>query len=141
MAQPGVDGVPSPDPVPERRPRQVTIVSILLMVFGVLGILVTLVLLSIVNDDVDHGESVNGLAYVLVYGQIALSVVQIASGAFVWARQSWARVLAIVICSVNILGALFSLTQGAFLQVITGVALNIWLIILLNRDEVRDWCG
>ena len=40
----------TPEPAPRTRPRKATMVAILLMVFGGLGILLALLLLSIVND-------------------------------------------------------------------------------------------
>jgi len=147
MAQPGVhsqdDGVPLPgnDATARPRPRQATIAAILLMVFGLLAILVALVLLSTINDAVDHGESVNSVLYVLVYGQIVLSGAQIASGALVLTGKPWSRVLAVALCSVNILGGVVSLISGAVLQAIVAIAINGGLIGLLNRDDVRDWCS
>lgn len=127
------------DPEPTR-PRRATTAAVLLGVFGLLGILSALLLRSVVGDSVDHGQSVPAVLYVLVYAQFALSATQAICGVFVWQGRSWARVVAIVLCSVNIVGAVVSLFTGAVLQTIAGLALNIGLLRLLNNDDVREWC-
>jgi hypothetical protein len=124
-----------------RRPRQATIAGVLLIIFGALAILVALALLATVNDATDHGESVSGILYVLVYGQFILSAAQIVSGIFVLVGKPWARVLAVVICSLNLLGGVVSLVTGNFLQALFGIVINGALIATLNRNDVRDWCG
>lgn len=122
------------------RPRQVWLASIMLAVFGALGLVVAFLLLAILNDDASHGQSVSGGLYFIVALQAVVSAAQIGSGAFVWLGRSWARTLAIGICVVNILGALLGLASGAFLQVILGVVLNIALIRLLMHEDVVEWC-
>ena len=122
------------------RPRQGTVAAVLLVVFGLLGLGIAWLLLVVLNDQADHGESVNGVLYALVYGQFVVSAAQVGSGLFVWQGKSWARTLAIVICSLNILGGVLSLFSGSFLQAIAGIALNAGLIRILNRPDVRDWC-
>lgn len=123
------------------RPRQVKTLAVLLVVFGVLGLLLALLLMSIVNDSSDHGQSVPAVLYVLVFAQFALSAAQAMSGVFIWQGRSWARVLAIVLCSVNIIGAVVSLFTGAIFQAISGAAINIGLLRLLNDYEVQVWCS
>jgi hypothetical protein len=118
------------------RPRQVTIVSVLLAIFGGLGLMMAMLLLSIVNDEGD----LPGWIYVLVYGQLLLSGAQILTGIFVWLGKSWARTVATVICGVNLVGAVLSVFSGAFLQAITAAAVNIALIRLLRSNEVAEWC-
>jgi hypothetical protein len=131
----------NPEPTLPSRPRQVKTLAILLIVFGVLGLLFALLLMSIVSDSAGHGQSVPAVLYVLVFAQVALSAAQAITGVFVWQGRSWARVLAIVLCSVNIVGALVSLFTGAILQAISGAAINVALIRLLNNDEVQVWCS
>jgi hypothetical protein len=130
----------APDPAQRKRPSRVWVASILLVVFGIIGLGAAWLLLSIVNDDVSHGESAPGFYSVLAYIQLALAVSQILSGILVWAGLNWGRILAIVLCSVNILGAAANLFTGNIFGALVGIVLNIALIVMLNRDEVADWC-
>jgi Co/Zn/Cd efflux system component len=125
----------------EPRPRQVKVATVLMVLFGILGLFVTWLLLSVLNDDADHGETVKGGLYTLCYLQFALSSLQIISGVLVWQGRPWARYLAITLCSINIAGDVFSLAAGARLQAISGVAINVGLIRMLMRYEVVDWCS
>ena len=131
----------NPEPTRPSRPRQATMLAVLLGAFGVLGILLAFLLRSIVGDSADHGQSVPAVLYILVYAQLLLSATQAISGVFIWQGREWARVLAIVLCSVNILGAVVSLFTGAILQAIGALAINIGLLRLLNNEDVREWCA
>jgi hypothetical protein len=122
------------------RPRQATVAAILLGLFGLLGVFVAWLLVAALKDDTDHGETVNGALYALAYLQFALSGAQIVSGLLVWQGRAWARILAIVLCSVNLLGGVLSLASGGAFQAITALALNIGLIRMLTRPDVADWC-
>src|SRR5205807_2387966 len=129
-------GVASPG-APRPRPRQAKTAAVLLVIFGVLTLAVTSLLLSVVNDQSDHGEAVNPFVYGLAYGQFVFSVAQVTSGLFVWQGRAWARTLAVVLCSVNILGGVVSLISGNVVQAIVSIALNGGLISILNGDNVR----
>jgi len=134
-----VAGVQStPEPTQPVRPRQVKTSAVLLIVFGVLGFLLALLLMSMVSDS--HGRSVPAVLSVLVFAQMALSAAQAVCGVAIWEGWSWARGLAISLCSVNLVGALVSLFTGAILQAIAGAAVNIGLLRLLNDYEVQAWC-
>jgi hypothetical protein len=130
----------TPEPTQPTRPRKATLLAVLLMVFGGLGLLVSLLLLAGVNDTAGHGQSVPAYVYVLVYAQFLLSATQGASGFFVLRGHNWARLLAIGLCSLNIIGGLVSLSTGAIFQAISAVAINVALIRLLNDHEVQAWC-
>jgi hypothetical protein len=124
-----------------RRPGQVVIGSIAMVVVGLLGVLTTWLLLSLLNDAADHGESVKSWLYGLCYLQFVVSGTQIVSGVVVWfGRQPWARTAAIVICVLNLLGGVVSLFSGNCLPAIFNVILNIALIRILSSDDVHDWC-
>lgn len=120
----------------ERAPRQVWWASILLAVFGGLGLMLAMLLLSVVNNE----DDVPGWVYVLVYVQFLLSGLQILSGIFVWLGRRWARTAATVVCSINLFGAVLSLLTGAFLNALTTGAVNIALLRLLRSREVAEWC-
>ena len=127
-------------PVTLKRPRDVWVASIVLVVFGLLGILVGLLLRAALQDDRDHGQSVSALASLLAIAAVALSILQAASGAFVFIGREWARITAIVICSVNVLAGLFTLVSGGAAQACVGIAVNVALIVALNKEPVADWC-
>lgn len=122
------------------RPRKATVSAVLLIVFGVVGLLYTLLLWGTVNDEAGHGQSVSPVAYVLVLAQFLVSGAQVVSGAFVWRGRGWARVLAIALNSLNIVGAVISLFTGAVVLAIPAIAINIGMIRLLTDYEVQAWC-
>lgn len=130
----------NPEPAQPVRPRQATTVAVLLSVFGGLGFLYAFLLMSVVSDSSDHGQSVPTVLYVLVWVQFALSAAQVICGVSVWQGRNWARVLAIVLCSINILGAVVSLFSGAVFQSIVAIGVNAAMLRLLNDYEVQVWC-
>ena len=127
--------VAQPDHQTRERPRQVTITAILLVVFGALSLMLAMLLLSVVND-----EDVAAWVYGLVAVQFLLSGAQILSGIFVWLGRAWARTVATVVCSVNLVGAVLSLASGAVPQAITAGAVNIALLRMLRGRDVTEWC-
>jgi hypothetical protein len=118
------------------RPRRVTMTSVVLAIFGGLGLMMAMLLLSIVNDESDLPAWI----YVLVYAQLLLSGAQILSGIFVYLGKAWARKMALVICGINLVGAVLSLFSGVILQAVTAAAVNIALVRLLTGTEVAEWC-
>lgn len=124
----------------ERRPGQATTAAVLLIVIGALGVLTTVLLLSVLGDASGNGEQVSGVLQFLVFAQLALSAAQIVSGAFVLPGRHWARTLGITLTSLNLLGGILSLFSAGALALI-GVILNITLLMLLTRRDVRYWCG
>jgi hypothetical protein len=125
----------------QRRPRDVVIGSIALVVIGVLGLLEAWLLLSVLSDDADHGQSVSSAWFGLCYLQFALSGTQLLSGLLIWrGRLPWTRIAAIAICVVNLLGGVVTLFSGNVVPGIFGVVVNGALIRLLTKDDVYDWC-
>jgi hypothetical protein len=124
-----------------RRPRDVVIASIALVVISVLGVLETWLLLSALADSADHGETVSSAWYDLSYLQFALSGTQLLSGLLIWrGRLPWARISAIAICVVNLLAGVVTLFSGSVVPGIFGLVVNGALIRLLTKDDVYDWC-
>ncbi|MEU4162952.1 hypothetical protein [Actinoplanes sp. NPDC026670] len=115
--------------------------AVLLAMFGGLGFLYAFLLMSAVSDSSDHGQSVSAVLYVLIYVQFALSAAQVICGVLVWQGRNWARVLAIVLCSINILGAVVSLFSGAVFQAIAAIGVNAAMLRLLSGYEVQVWCS
>lgn len=130
------DPVAQPADQTRERPRQVTYTAILLVVFGGLGLMLAMLLLSAVNDEGD----LPGWVYGLVFVQFVLSGLQILSGVFVWLGKSWARTVATVVCSINLVGAVLSLVSGAIPQAITAGVVNIAVLRMLRGREVTEWC-
>jgi len=123
-----------------RRPRQATTAAVLLIVIGALGVVLSLLLVSVLGDATANGAQVSGVAEFLVFAQLAVSGAQIVSGAFVLPGRHWARTLGITMTSLNLVGGILSLfSAGAFALV--GVVLNVVLISLLTGRDVRYWCG
>jgi len=132
--------MPATPSAPATRPRQATILAVLLAVFGVIGLFSAYLLQLVVTDSTSHGQSVPAVLYVLVYAGFAFAAAEALCGIFIWQGRAWARILAIVLCSVNIVGAVVSLFSGAIPQAIAGVAINVGLLRMLNNEDVRDWC-
>ena len=124
-----------------RRPRQVVIAAIALMVIAILGLLEAWLVLSVFIDDADHGQSVSSAWYILCYVQFALSGTQLLSGLLIWrGRLPWARIAAISICLVTLVSGIVTLLTGNVLPGIFGLVVNGALIRLLGKDDVYDWC-
>jgi hypothetical protein len=132
---------PSAEPPAPRmtRPREVKIAAITLAALGVFSLLLTWLVLSLLDNDRNHGQAVSDGYFILVYVQFALSGLQVVSGVLLWRGSRLGRVLGIVLCLVNVLGAIGTLASGAVAQAIFGAALNIGLISLLANEEVGYW--
>jgi hypothetical protein len=130
------DGRPPASAGWEPRPALVRTVSILLIVFGAIGVLVTLLLLTGLNED---GDTQDVFAAVLAYIQLVVSCVQIGSGVVLWRGTTWAPAAVMAICGVNIFFGLASLLTG-LVTALLPLVLNGVLIALVRRDDVRDWC-
>lgn len=132
------DPIASPGSVPasrEPRPREVTLVSILLMAFGGLGALLTFFLIGLIASE-DDGD---GLTYGLLTVSILLALAQIASGVFVFLGREWARKLAMGLCALNAVSALFTIGSGQIFQVILPIVINIAIIVQLTKPPVAEW--
>jgi hypothetical protein len=123
-----------------QRPRTVIIAVAVLVGLGLITLVGNVFLLSLVNDGANRGRSVASIVYELFYGQILLSPLHIISGIFLWSGRSWARHLAIAVCSVNIVGGILGLVSGSVSQSLTGIVVNIVLIRLLVYPPVVEWC-
>lgn len=132
--------VPSTTAHREPRPRRVWTASALLIAFGLLLILVSWFLLSVVNDSAAHGRSVPSTVYVALYGQLALSLAQVVSGVFVWQGKKWALTTAKVICWLNVAGGIVTAISSSTVQALGGIAINGGILATLSHSDVADWC-
>jgi hypothetical protein len=124
------------DPVPAAgRPTRATIAGILLIVFGVLELVFTLlvVLLALAF----------GLDRPIVYASFALlalaMAVQIVCGVMVLRRRRWAARAAIVVCAAAIVLSVVTWIDTGNASPVGTIALNAILIWLLANREVRAW--
>jgi hypothetical protein len=124
-----------------QRPKEAKVAAISIAVLGVLGLFLTWLVLWLLDNDKSHGRSVAGGYFVFVYVQFALSGLQVVSGVLVWRGVGLGRILGIVLCVVNVLGAVGTLASGAVVQAIFAVVLNIVLIRMLADEEVGHWVG
>jgi hypothetical protein len=122
---------------PATRPASVWIVSILLVLFGVLGVIVAALLL---DDAISHGEEDEVVAAAVFALLLAGAQVVAGVGVFVgWARG---RTLAMLVCAANIVlvivaAATDRLGSG---QSWLAVAYNGGLLFGLAGPKISDWC-
>jgi hypothetical protein len=120
---------------PVTRPRQVWVVSILLVLIGVLGGLIGAYLLK---DALDHGD--DNSVVVLAAIAVAVGVAQLVAAGLVFAGVNWGRGLATVACGLNLVGGLLGLVNGAGGRAWLGIVVNIALIGTLAGKDVAAWC-
>ena len=121
------------------RPREVRLVSILLMFFGGLGLVLAPFLLRALRDDAAHGRSVSGPAYGLVAVATVLALTQLLCGVFVFQGREWARKVAIGVCALSVVTSLVALAAGAVYPVVIGVAISIVIFANINKPPVVSW--
>lgn len=118
------------------RPAAAGTVAALLIVFGALGIVLTLVLSLSAQDAI--GDPGVFLPLIL---QVLLSTGQIISGVHLRNGRGWARDLAILLCAVNLITGFVTLFIGSALGGLLSLALNTALLAMLSRRDVREWCA
>lgn len=122
---------------PARRPASVWIVSLLLLLFGVLGVVVGVLL---VQDAVDHGEEDEVVAAAVFAVLLACAQVVAAVGVFVgWARG---RVVAMLVCAANIVLVIVGAATDRIGSGQSWLAIGFYGAVLfgLAGPKVSDWC-
>ena len=127
---------PAP-PRPETRPPSVWVVSLLLVLFGLLGALLGAYLLE---DAVSHGEEDEVVAAIVF--SLLMSAAQVAAGIGVFVGTAWGRKAALTVCGLTIAlvvvaAATDSMGSG---QAWTAVAVNGALLFALLGEKVHTWC-
>jgi len=124
------------------RPKAAGTLSVLLIVFGALGVIVTfLEIATVQSNSANLGVDVPGFVNGLLYGQLVLSAGELISGIFI--RQGgrpWARILPATVCWLNIVAGLVALATGSVVQALFAFVVNGLLLWLLSRQEVSEWC-
>jgi hypothetical protein len=127
-------------PEPERpatRPASVWIVSILLVLFGVLGVVVAALLL---DDAISHGEEDEVVAAVVF--ALLLAGAQVVAGVGVFVGWGRGRTLAMAVCAANVMIVIVAAATdrlGSGQSWLT-VAYNGALIFGLAGPKISDWC-
>jgi hypothetical protein len=114
--------------------------AVLLVIFGVLGLLLSVVIFAALRDDAAGGVIVPAPGYMLAGITVVVALAQVVSGVFLFRGREWARLLAITVCAINLISGVISLASGAVTQAVLGVVVNIAFIAGLNHYEVKIWC-
>jgi len=123
-----------------RRPILVWLLSLLLVLFGLVWTLMSIGLISELNDDHPYSRSGPGWYWVLAALALAVAVAQSVSGLSLFSGQEWARMVGMAVCGLNALGAVAMFVTTGDLQTCLTIAAHVGIIFGLNRYEVVDWC-
>jgi hypothetical protein len=97
------------------------------------------VLISELNDDAEHGASVDGAGvfYFLGYLSVVVAVVLLVCAVFTVRPQVWARPV-IIIEGIAIISGLINLVNGAVAGLL-GIVIAIVVIAVLMSEDSQDW--
>ncbi|GAA1811976.1 hypothetical protein GCM10009682_36670 [Luedemannella flava] len=124
----------SSQPLPQRtRPGAVLAATILLVISGVLG-LVGITLLTFLLEDTSPAD----LVLLLVVPGVA-SVANLILAVLLFRGVSWARITLIVLIIANIVLTIISALVDPS-GICLSLVFNIVLLVLLFREDVKDWC-
>lgn len=130
----------APDRAPAARapmPSRVRATAILLIVLGALGAGLSVFVLS---EQGSHESSVSPAEFLPYFVQVVASALLIACGVFLLRGREWARLGGMILCGLNILGGVITLSAGGVVPALVAIVLNLALIINLARPEVQRWC-
>ncbi|MGA8842488.1 MAG: hypothetical protein WB511_02805 [Nitrososphaeraceae archaeon] len=126
-----------------KRPRGVTIISILMIISGVASILIGLAILagSISLSLVAQGSDVGALAGVLMgVGGLTIAL-GIASLVIAWGlinAKRWAWILTVIISIISIITSIAGIASGALFHIINLIIYGI-ILYYLYRPEVKSY--
>jgi len=128
------------------RPAKVTVLSILAIIFGGLGILggVGLLILSGISEITDELErqTTMGAGVLRLLGAWALlaGIGEIVGGIFALQGRNWARLLLTAILGIGVLVNVFSVVKGqSAAQSVPSVGVSIAVIVLLWMKDSSEW--
>ncbi|MDQ7908580.1 hypothetical protein RB614_29020 [Phytohabitans sp. ZYX-F-186] len=127
-------------PEPERpasRPASVWVVSVLLVLFGVLGAVLGVLL---VRDAVAHGEEDEVVAAGVF--AVLLAAAQVVSGVGVFAGWARGRVLAMLVCAANVVLVIVGAATDRVGSGQSWLAIAFYgaLLFGLAGPKISDWC-
>jgi hypothetical protein len=97
-------------------------------------------LIDELNDDAEHGASVDdaGVFYFLGYLSLVVAVVLLVCAVLTVRPRVWARPVIITIEGIAIISGLINLVNGAVAGLI-GIVIAVVVIAVLMSEEVLDW--
>jgi hypothetical protein len=98
------------------------------------------VLIDELNEDADHGRTVDGagLYYFVGYLSVVVAVVLLVCAVLTLRPQAWVRPVIITIEALAIISGVINLVNGAVLSLV-GIALAITVIAVMMSEDARDW--
>jgi hypothetical protein len=127
----------NPSPSTRRRPPgQVIAVSIVLVIRGALGLLLTYATLQALPLHPVASWIPDALWF-----SMGFAIAQIVSGLFLWLGKPWPRVLALAVLALDIvLGLFIMMVTNPSCPGFSGIAVDVAIIAMLSRTAVREWC-
>lgn len=130
------------EPNPRRSgtaPAALRAVRVILYVQGGATLLALVGIVLEIKSRLDHGQDVNGIAYVFGVISVGCAVLALLCATAIVARgRNWARPVALGLEVVTIVYGLINIFTG----VLTGlgeIAVGVVVIVLLTRVSVQDW--
>src|SRR5579863_8598384 len=126
-----------------QRPTGVTILAILYLLFGVVALLLGALLAAAGGSGVLNSVGYGGLSGIVsvIGGGVAIAgVLGILVGWGMWSGKGWARLVALVLSVIGLIGGLGSLAIGSFSGIVSLIidALVIWYLF---RPHVKAYFG
>jgi hypothetical protein len=100
-----------------------------------------IVLFDNVQTAQSHGARVPyaGALYTVAFASFLVAAVLLACAVLTPRRFAWIRPAVIAVEVVSVVSGLIGLAQGGPVTGVVGIALGISMIVMLNREEIRDW--
>jgi uncharacterized membrane protein (DUF2068 family) len=115
-----------------KRSRNTTIAAVLLAAASLYSIIFAIPLLSRGADALN--AAVDSPPFFIVAGSVVFGVLGLVAAYGLWRNQRWGKILAIVVCAINMLSALpgifFAPTPALFVSASVGVGVSILIIVL-----------
>jgi uncharacterized membrane protein (DUF2068 family) len=127
------------NPSPSTRPRppgQVIAVSVVLVIRGALGLLLTYATLQTLQL-----QPVASWIPDALWFSMGFAIAQIVSGLFLWLRKPWPQMLGLGVLALDIVLGLFIMVMtNPSCPGFSGIAVDVAIIAMLFRPAVRQWC-
>jgi hypothetical protein len=143
----------APPPAAMGRPTGATVIAI---IEGILGVLLSLLALAAIglggiaggivgSSDVEGGAAAAGILAGLgfVFGIIALllAILYFAIAYGVWKGRGWAWMLGVVVSIIGVVFGVLGLSAGASISNLVSLALPIVVLYFLWQPDVKRWLG